>query len=65
MAEIKLNPKLPVSESAGDHGITGLDGSLDSGTHAGLTAIVVDVTSTKETKAPENSPSTWSADNPY
>ena len=47
MAEIKLNPKLPVSESAGDHGITGLDGSLDSGTHAGLTAIVVDVTSTK------------------
>ena len=60
----KNNPVLPVTESAGEHGISNVRGTVDSG-YNGDTATVIDVTKTKQRNAPENPPATWSADNPY
>jgi hypothetical protein len=60
---IALNPSMTPTESAGSHG-SSAGGSLDSG-GTGETASIMDVTATKERKAPENPPATWSADNPY
>ena len=66
---IELNTSQTILETAGDHGISGA-GSLDSsginpGADQGQTAQIVDVTKVKTISAPENPPSTWSADNPY
>ena len=62
---ITLNPDTPVMETAGEHGVTDLDGSLDRARDSGMTAKVIDVTAAKEMPGPKNPASTWSADNPY
>ena len=60
----KNNPVLPVTESAGNHGIRSTDGTLDT-ERPGMAAVLIDVTASKERPAPENPRLTWSADSPY
>ena len=59
MAE-KNNPVLPVTESAGKHGVANVRGTVDSG-YNGETAEVIDVTAAKSQNAPKNPAPDWSA----
>lgn len=63
MAE-KNNPVLPIVETIGNHGLSNVKGTVESG-YNGETAEVRDVNKTKKINAPANPPSTWSADSPY
>lgn len=57
---VKNNPVLPITETAGNHGITSTDGTIEQG-RTGMAAELKDVTASKETKAPSNPATTWSA----